>query len=203
MSAPLVSVGDVLVDLFIPEEPVAKARPRVTGGRGRAHAYSTPKCAAAEDRIRACARAELGDGFVPLTEALSLSVIAFRAVPTVVPKRLLDTALPTQRPDLDNYLKLIVDALTLSKATGWGVWRDDAQIVDIHTSKRYAVYTTPGWQVLITSPNMSPMLNVEAIWRAMLRRAGRGRLLEAGHIANVGAASWPPSITSARYGGEV
>jgi len=38
----------------------------------------------------------------------------------------------TVKPDLDNLLKSTIDALT-----DRGVWRDDAQVAEIHTTKQY------------------------------------------------------------------
>lgn len=45
----------------------------------------------------------------------------------------------TSRPDLDNLLKAVLDALTTV-----GVWRDDNEVVEIVSRKRYATETEPG-----------------------------------------------------------
>ncbi len=42
------------------------------------------------------------------------------------------------RPDFDNLLKLVVDALNTTKAHGPGLWLDDRQIVGVNTAKTYA-----------------------------------------------------------------
>jgi len=39
--------------------------------------------------------------------------------------------MPTQRPGLDNYAKLVIDALSPSKPGYFGVWLDDSQVVDM------------------------------------------------------------------------
>jgi Holliday junction resolvase RusA-like endonuclease len=136
------------VVLHIPEVPVAKARPRVTGYRGRPHAYTPLSTARAEQRIRQHARRQLGEAWSPLTGPLAISVTVLRAVPKELPRRLRGVAVPDTRPDLSNYLKLIEDALTLGP-DGWGVVRDDAQFIAITARKLYAVGREPGWEVVI------------------------------------------------------
>jgi Holliday junction resolvase RusA-like endonuclease len=43
--------------------------------------------------------------------------------------------LPTVPPDLDKVLRSLMDGIT---AKGDGVWKDDAQVVRIEVSKKYA-----------------------------------------------------------------
>lgn len=50
---------------------------------------------------------------------------------------------PTTRPDLDKLVRAVGDALTAS-----GVWRDDGNVVSIHTQQFYAD-ETPGVQIVI------------------------------------------------------
>ena len=51
-------------------------------------------------------------------------------------------AMPCTRPDIDKLARAILDALTMR------VWRDDAQVVDMHATLRYA--DTPGVTVLVS-----------------------------------------------------
>jgi Holliday junction resolvase RusA-like endonuclease len=141
----------VLLELEIPEIPVAQARPRVTRRGGYFHAYTPTETVRAQTRVREWARKALGTSWRPVTGPVRLSVTVYRPAPTAVPKGRLAVALPTQRPDLDNYLKLVVDALTLN-SDGFGVWVDDSQIVEVVASKRYAVGRAPGWQILVERP---------------------------------------------------
>jgi len=49
------------------------------------------------------------------------------------------------RPDIDKLSRAVLDAITAS-----GVWRDDAQVAELHTTKRYAyVGEDPGLAVAI------------------------------------------------------
>jgi len=73
----------------------------------------------------------------PTEEPLCLLVHAFRSVPESwsdadKAKALAGNIVPTSRPDGDNYLKLVQDALN-------GVaYKDDSQIVDARVIKRYS-----------------------------------------------------------------
>ncbi len=64
----------------------------------------------------------------PLEGPLALTIIAYRQRPKGAPKRI---EWPTTRPDLTNYVKIVEDC-------GNGLlWRDDAQICDQRSSKRF------------------------------------------------------------------
>ena len=120
----------------IPGKPVAKGRPRVASIGGHARAYTPAKTAAAEQSFLALALpyrpAE------PLDGPIAVRIVLALPVPASWSKRKRTAAaegdlLPAGRPDLDNYAKLILDALN-------GVfWRDDAQIVDLRVTKAYAL----------------------------------------------------------------
>jgi Holliday junction resolvase RusA-like endonuclease len=139
----------VVLDTFIPVTPVGKARPRVARHGTFVHAYTPPVTAVAEQSIRRFVREHLGDDWQPVELPIRLSVTVFRPLPHYRVAQARAGARPAQRPDLDNYVKLVVDALTARPPGRWGVWRDDAQIVELVASKRYAVGGTPGWQVLV------------------------------------------------------
>ncbi|MCL2139963.1 MAG: RusA family crossover junction endodeoxyribonuclease [Treponema sp.] len=49
-----------------------------------------------------------------------------------------------KKPDLDNLLKAVMDALTAA-----GAWKDDAQVRSIKASKHYACGLAAGADVLI------------------------------------------------------
>lgn len=112
-------------------EPVAKGRPQFTVIHGRPRAVTPAKTRTAEANIWTFIRNELPGDWVPLTGPLFVMLTAYRTMPAGIPKRDRPTALPTKRPDLDNYVK-ILDALDKL------VWVDDAQIVMLRAEKKYA-----------------------------------------------------------------
>ncbi|HVA10103.1 MAG TPA: RusA family crossover junction endodeoxyribonuclease [Acidimicrobiales bacterium] len=136
------------VEFWFPVLPVAKARPRVTWRRGGRHAYTPTATASAEKAIRTQAESMLGSNWRPLSGPLRLTVVVARAEPKTLPRDQRLTRVPTQRPDLDNYQKLITDALSPCKSHSWGVWHDDAQIVEVSGRKEYAGNCGVGWKVI-------------------------------------------------------
>lgn len=108
--------------LSLPIAPIAKGRPRFTKA---GHCYTPDETRKYERQLAAIAReAYRGQ---PLTGPLKLSIVF--CVPK--PKRP-KFKLPAVRPDLDNYVKAVKDALN-------GIyWVDDGQIVHINASKVYA-----------------------------------------------------------------
>lgn len=66
----------------------------------------------------------------PIEGPVSLGVVFYLPRPKSAPKRVVE---PAKKPDLDKLLRAACDALTAA-----GVWRDDAQVVSVHTSKLYA-----------------------------------------------------------------
>lgn len=122
----------------VPGEIRGKGRPKFSrAGGGRA--YTDAKTASAETWVRACAIEQVGQPCLagPLALHMEISV----SVPQSWSKRrqadaLAGTTRPTGKPDVDNTLKLLADALN------GVVWRDDSQLVDVRVIKRYG--TEPG-----------------------------------------------------------
>ena len=111
-------------------EPTPEGRPRMSVIGGHAHAYTPKKTRTAQADIKATIRNEVMkqgrfDDGVPL----SLSAIFYIVKPKSSPKRV---TMPVKKPDLDNYGKLLLDALNKF------VWSDDSQIVDLHIRKRFS-----------------------------------------------------------------
>jgi Holliday junction resolvase RusA-like endonuclease len=129
-------------------EPIASARPRVVTRGGHAHAYMPSKTVQAQWRIREALTAAAGPDWCPLAGPVRLTVTAYVRMPASIPKRDRLTALPYRRPDLDNLVKTVMDGASI-------LWRDDAQVVELHASKRYAVDSLPCWEITIESMVMA------------------------------------------------
>lgn len=121
-----------MIEFTVLGEPLGKARPRVTQ-RGT---YTPAKTRAREKLIRA---QYIQNGFLPAAKdvPLMLSIEALMQIPkSASGKRKLAMAAgethPLKRPDCDNIVKLVADALN-------GVaYHDDSQIVEIRCVKRWA-----------------------------------------------------------------
>lgn len=111
----------------IPVAPTAKGRPRVVRAKnGHSMTYTPDKTVDAEERIRWHLR-QANATQHPKGVALVLTIQFVVARPKSKPK----SAYPTTRPDLDQYLKLFLDA-------GNGIlWEDDSQVVSIYAGKQY------------------------------------------------------------------
>ena len=120
----------MLIDFVIPGEP-----PRATaqGKRmrivnGKPVFYKSPDLKAAEELYYYAAKNALPHGWRPMEKPVSLFV-AF-AFGTDDPKKI--GRWKTTRPDTDNMVKALKDALTRAE-----VWVDDSQVVDEHTTKTW------------------------------------------------------------------
>ena len=122
------------ITFTVPGKPQGKARPRFCRG----HAVTPQKTreyeAAAALLYRRAAR---GESFMN-GEALRICVYAYYPIPAKA--KIADTAemqrgdlLPLKKPDIDNVVKIILDALN-------GVaYRDDTQVAELHAAKHYSV----------------------------------------------------------------
>ncbi len=116
-------------------EPYPKGRPKIATVGKQAIAYTPKKTRVAEADIKAAIRHEIakftrfGSG-----EAFVLWVTFYVVRPKSAPKRV---KYPVTRPDLDNYLKTLLDALDKF------AFPDDSQIVNIHAKKAFAEAGTP------------------------------------------------------------
>ena len=127
------ATGGEVARFFVPGEPVAKGRPRASTIGGKARLYTPAKTQNYENLVRiACAI--IID--VPLPGPCAVSVTAVLPIPQSWSKKRAQAALdgserPTKRPDLDNYLKAILDGMN-------GVaFSDDSQVVEIGARKQY------------------------------------------------------------------
>lgn len=116
-------------------EPVAQGRPRATTINGQVRMYDPKKSRDYKQYVRLVAAQNRPSEL--LTGPLQLRVKVYK--PTLKSfskkkKELAEKGLlrPTTKPDVDNYVKSIKDAL---KSV---IWKDDSQVVDLHVSKFYS-----------------------------------------------------------------
>ena len=121
------------VVIVIPGEAKTECkRQRFIQGRGIGKRVDVPDRAAWKARVSERAFATCRE---PLRGPLACGIEVRRVKPASYPKR------PTKanpwpdrwwkKPDVDNYVKLLFDALT-------GIaWQDDAQVTDLHVTKRF------------------------------------------------------------------
>lgn len=134
-----------IISFFVPGDPVGKARPRVVDG----HAYTPGKTKAYEQEIRLAYKQFAKGRCDKLAkfdkdEAIALYVTCYYRIPKSASKakkaRMMSwEEKPRKKPDLDNVLKIVADALN-----GYAYY-DDCQIVIMGANKRYA--EAPGIQV--------------------------------------------------------
>jgi Holliday junction resolvase RusA-like endonuclease len=126
-------------------KPVGKGRPRASTRGGFVRMYTDAKtlgyeAAIADEAARAMSGAE------PFETPMQMQVSCYYPIPKSWPKKIKQEAIdeerfPNVKPDLDNVVKAILDALN------GVVYRDDAQVVNLVATKRYA--TEPRVEVYI------------------------------------------------------
>jgi len=117
-------------ETFVSMEPTAKGRPRVTRS---GHAFTPTKTVQAEHRIQR----QVSDEFPypPLEGPLEVGIVVRLLKPKSAPKKRITW--PISRPDVDNYAKLVLDALN-------GIlWRDDSQVVELRVLKAFCTAEHP------------------------------------------------------------
>ena len=119
------------IEFTINGECVPKARPRFSKF---GHVYTTPKTRAYENIVKSTAI----DNRVPcVTTALRVEIVIYKSIPksfSKVKRKLANEGkiYPIVKPDIDNYVKSVLDGLN-------GVlFMDDKQIVDFRAIKKYS-----------------------------------------------------------------
>lgn len=120
----------------VPGKPKAKERPRFSGKTGKV--YTPKNTKNYEELVKWCFLRE-NPRAVPLTGSVKMSVVAYFSPPKQITKkrkREIEEGLlmPTAKPDCDNILKAVSDALN-------GVaYKDDSQICGAYVEKRYELF---------------------------------------------------------------
>ena len=125
-----------MICFSIDKEPVAKARPKFTR---QGHAYTPKKTKDYEEEIKFAFMSQNCDRIPVYPKDVPLMVEATfaKSVPQSYSKKKREACLngeimPTQKPDVDNYLKAVLDAIN-------GLaFEDDSQIVVTMAEKIYA-----------------------------------------------------------------
>jgi Holliday junction resolvase RusA-like endonuclease len=122
------------VTITIGGEPVAKGRPRMTR---KGFAYTPAATRKYEAHGRLAAQLAM-DGRPPIEGPMRIELLIELPVPASWSKRKGADAItghirPTSRPDVDNYLKAILDAISTI------VVADDAQVVEVYAKKKFGV----------------------------------------------------------------
>ena len=130
-------------ELVLDGEPIGKGRPRFSRQTGVA--YTPEKTARFEERLAWAAQSTMNRRAL-LEGPLSMRVHAYFSIPASKSKKWKTAALenkiyPSKKPDIDNIIKGIADALNKV------VYVDDTQIVALLATKNYS--TRPRIEILI------------------------------------------------------
>ena len=122
----------------IPGQPIGQGRPKFSTINGHARAYDPEKSRNYKAYVRMLATQAMKDrGFTMIEGPCVLSINAYFEVPKSKSKKFRAAALsgleyPTKKPDIDNIIKAIQDALN-------GLaYKDDALIVRLGVTKLYS-----------------------------------------------------------------
>lgn len=135
-----------MINFFIPGPPVGKGRPRAARRGKHITLYTPAKTVSYESTVALTAAQAMGTR-KPLIGALRADLIISLPVPASWSKKRTQAALdglehPTKKPDADNVVKAVCDAVNGI------VWIDDVQVVALTAIKQYA--QVPGVQVRVT-----------------------------------------------------
>ena len=122
------------VKIVVPGAPIAKGRPKFRRVGSFVQAYTPAKTHKAEAIIAKCFR-EQGPSKIPQYDSLALACEFYCPIPSSISKKkklALDGQSCTKKPDIDNYVKLVCDALN-------GVaWIDDNAVCKLFAIKSYS-----------------------------------------------------------------
>ena len=145
------------MEILIPIEPKAQARPRVCVRGKFAHAYKTPEQEANEKTLETYLKEYVPDH--PLEGPVELIFTAALPIPISASKKrqaamMEGRELPTKRPDLSNLCKQIEDAMTRLQ-----FFRDDSQITSLKCCK---IYQSKGfWQIIIKKGDLNDQIDAK------------------------------------------
>lgn len=135
------------VSFFVPGQPVGKGRPRAARRGSHIQVYTPEKTSSYESLVATAAHGAMR-GAEPIRGACHVDMDIRLMVPMSWSAKRRNQALeglvfPTKKPDLDNILKAVFDAINGI------VWEDDVQAVYVQAVKRYSA--VPGVHVNVKS----------------------------------------------------
>ena len=124
----------MIYEFEMPGEIVGKARPRMNTRTGRAYTPTNTKMyeyALRQWFIRAYPY------FTPIETRVKVTIIAYFDIPKSTSKKkeeemLSESISPTKKPDIDNIIKIILDAMNKF------AFKDDTQVTKLEIEKKYA-----------------------------------------------------------------
>lgn len=124
--------------------PVGKQRPKFRKIGNFVQTYTPKKTVDFEQQVRKAAEKAMG-GMEPLETPVALYCYVRLLPGRSFPKKRLEACLNgferPKKPDLDNVVKAVQDALN------GVIYKDDAQIVSLHATKKYDM--NPGIEILV------------------------------------------------------
>lgn len=141
-----IQVSRRAVAFQVPGKPVGKGRPRATK-RGKHIALYTPEKTVSYESTVALAASQAMSGRQLIAGPVYVLMSIVLPVPRSWSQRKQNEALagvlvPTTKPDMDNVIKAVFDAIN------GVVWNDDAQVADLRVTRRYG--GTPGVSVIVS-----------------------------------------------------
>ena len=125
----------MIIKFNIPNNPVAKGRPRFRKIGSFVQSYTPAKTKKAENYIVSCFKEQVKHFKTPIKGPIFVSIEFYMQIPTSLSKKKkneLEGQFHIKKPDLDNLCKTVCDALN-------GVaWEDDSCVCSLVAIKRYA-----------------------------------------------------------------
>lgn len=125
-----------VITFIVPGVPVGKGRPRFARQGAFVRAFTPEKTASYENLVKLAAAGAMA-GRVPMDGAADVSIALYVTPPASWSQKkqraaLAGEVMPTSKPDMDNVVKGIFDAMNGI------VWQDDKQVVSLRVWKRYS-----------------------------------------------------------------
>lgn len=125
-----------VITFIVPGVPVGKGRPKFARQGAFVRAYTPEKTVGYENLVKLVAAGAMA-GRCPMPGPADVSIALYVTPPASWSQKkqreaLLGHVMPTSKPDMDNVIKGLFDAMNGI------VWEDDKQVVSLRVWKRYA-----------------------------------------------------------------